>query len=91
MTKKVAVTRLLPVDQVPPFTTAEAAAVKALSIGQAVEHQQRLAFDWIFKHAAGIATQSYRPDPYATHFAEGRRFVALCIQILLEQKATQNG
>jgi hypothetical protein len=58
--------------------------MKALSIGEATKHQQVEVFNWMLKHAAGIGTQSYRPDPHATAFAEGRRFVGLLMMMLLE-------
>ncbi len=66
-----------PVDAPAAFTVAQAGSIQALSRGQATEHQQRIAFDWLLKEAAGIGAQSFRAgDSHATAFMEGRRFVA---------------
>ena len=65
------------VDKPAEPTKVQIAAMKALSVGQASEHQQRLAFDFIVKEAAGIANQSFRAnDALGMAFMEGRRFVA---------------
>ncbi len=91
MTTRVAVTKLPPVDQPAPFTPVIAAGMRALSKGEATDHQQVEVFNWLLKQAAGIGAQSYRADPYATAFAEGRRSVGIQMMILLEHKGTQNG
>ncbi len=75
--EKIPVPKLLRVDQPAPYTAQVQAGLKALSIGKASEVQQVAVFDWLVKKASGIGTQSFRPDPYETAFAEGRRFVAL--------------
>lgn len=65
------------VDDPAIFDVPVASAIKALSAGAATEHQQRLAYDWILKSAAGVGAQSFRiGDSHATAFMEGRRFVA---------------
>lgn len=65
------------VDEPAPFDAAIAAAMQGLSRGQASEHQQRIAYDWLLREAAGIGQQSFRAgDSHATAFMEGRRFVA---------------
>lgn len=90
--KRVAVPKLLPVDQPAPFTPLIVGAIKALQRGQATEHQQVSLFDWLLKNAAGIGDQSFRAgDPYATAFAEGRRFVGIQMMMLLQQKESEHG
>lgn len=65
-----------PVDEPAAFTAAQAGALQALARGQASEHQQRVAYDWLLREAAGIGAQSFRAgDSHATAFMEGRRFV----------------
>lgn len=88
---RAAVAKLLPVDQAAPYSEVVRAGLKAMSIGEATPHQQVEAFNWLIKHAAGIGTQSYRADPHATAFAEGRRFVGIQIMMLLEKRTDQNG
>lgn len=71
------------VDTPAGFTAAQAGAIQALSRGQASEHQQRVAYDWLVKEAGGIGAQSFRAgDSHATAFMEGRRFVAAQIVAL---------
>lgn len=83
--KKALVPKLLPVDQPAPFKPVIAAGMKALHRGDATPHQQREVFDWLLKQAAGIGSQSFRAgDPYATAFADGRRFVGVQMMALLE-------
>lgn len=87
MTARAKVAKLLPVDQPPPFEPVVAAGMKALMTGTAEPHQQMKVFDWMLKQAAGIGTQSYRPnDPYATAFMDGRRFVGIMMMMLVETK-----
>lgn len=65
------------VDSPALFDVHVAASIKALANGTASQHQQRTAYDWIVKSAAGIGAQSFRSgDSHATAFMEGRRFVA---------------
>lgn len=50
-------------------------AIRAMVSGKATEGQQKLGMDWIINHASRLYDMSYRSgDPYATAFAEGRRF-----------------
>lgn len=85
-------------DTPAPFDIAHAGALQAAYRGEASEHQQRLAMDWIIKQAAQIGGQSYRAgDSHATAFIEGRRFVGAQILSLIGldlqqlKKATPNG
>lgn len=92
MTKRVSVTKLLPVDHPAPYEPVVAAGLKAMGTGTASEHQQRKVLDWLLRGAAGIGSQSFRGgDPYATAFAEGRRHVGIQIMLLMEMKEAQNG
>lgn len=51
-------------------------AIKALSNGQASEHQQSLAWAFILRALCGIQQQSFRKDDaLGMAFMEGRRFV----------------
>jgi hypothetical protein len=86
VTTKAKVAKLLPVDQPPPFEPVVMAGMKALMVGQASENQQIAVFNWLLKSAAGIGTQSYRADPYATAFMDGRRFVGIMMMMLVETK-----
>jgi len=72
----------------PPYTLAEAHAIRALQAGSADEHAQRRALRWIVETAAGTYQPSYRPDSDRdTAFAEGRRSVGLAIVKLLNMPA----
>ncbi len=86
MTTRAKLAKLLPVDQPAPYEPVVAVGMKALSRGEANEQQQVKVFDWLLKQAAGIGSQSYRADPHATAFAEGRRFVGIQMMMLLETK-----
>lgn len=63
-------------NAVAPVTVAVAAAIKALHAGQASEHQQQLALQWIIREAAGKAHFPYHATDRDTAFALGRYFVA---------------
>lgn len=64
----------------PPYDLKHAGAIQALARGDATEHQQRLALDWIVNAAAATYDLSFSPqDARLTDFAEGRRFVGLQI------------
>lgn len=55
---------------------AEITAIKALSLGNASEHQQHMAWGLILRGASGVQCQSFRAnDALGMAFAEGRRFV----------------
>jgi hypothetical protein len=85
--RKVKLAKLLPVDQAAPFTPVVQAGMRALSVGQADQHQQVEVFNWLLQEAAGIGTQSFRAgDPQQTAFGEGRRFVAIQMMMLLQQR-----
>lgn len=63
------------------WDVADASAFQALERGEAEPHQQIRALKWLIQQASGMNELSYRPgDPYATAFAEGRRFVGLQVQ-----------
>lgn len=87
MTTRAKLAKLLPVDQPPPFEPVVQAGMKALMAGQASEHQQVAVFNWLLKSASGIGGLSYRADPHATAFAEGRRFVGIMMMMLVEAKS----
>jgi hypothetical protein len=63
-------------DELPPIPVAVAGAIKALHAGQADEHQQGLALQWILREACGKAYFPYHPSERDTAFALGRQFVA---------------
>lgn len=86
--KKIAVPKLLRVDQPAPYTAHVRAGLRALANGTATEGQQVAVFNWLIKEAAGIGTQSFRTDPMETAFAEGRRFVAIQIIHLATSETT---
>jgi hypothetical protein len=73
-----------PVDKVPDFELADIVALKAVEGGIATPDQQTRAMSWILRKAAAVGDMSYRPDPSATAFHEGRRFVGLQIVTLLK-------
>lgn len=71
----------------PEWEVADAGALQALVRGDASEHQQQRAIDYIIRKLAGTYDLSYRPDSDRdTAFAEGRRFVGLQIVKLLNLK-----
>lgn len=63
-------------NAVAPVSIAVVAAIKALHAGQATEHQQQLALQWIIREAAGKAHFPYHASDRDTAFALGRYFVA---------------
>lgn len=74
----------------------DAHALKALARGEAGEHEQQRALEWIIHKAAGTYDLSYRPGSEGdrdTAMAEGRRFVGLQIVKLinLTLKGEQGG
>lgn len=88
MTKRIPLPKKLSVDQPAPYSPVIQAGLKAMSRGTASETQQVEVFQWLIKEAAGIGSQSFRPDPCETAFAEGRRFVAIQIIHLTTTEAT---
>jgi hypothetical protein len=65
-----------PIDQAPHAPVAVVAAIKALHRGEASEHQQQLALEWIVREAGGKAHFPYQANDRDTAFALGRLFVA---------------
>lgn len=64
-----------PAYSLPKTSNAVTLAIQALDRGEATPDQQKRALNWIIMEVSGRNDQSYRPDPYETAFAEGRRFV----------------
>jgi hypothetical protein len=68
----------------PDYTEAELQAIRALAAGNASERQQILALEYMIR-AFGTHDISYRPDdPYATAFAEGKRFAGTTLVWMLK-------
>lgn len=68
----------------PAWEPKHAAAFQALERGEASDHQQKLALEWLMIRACGINDLSYWPDSErATSFAEGKRFVGLQVVKML--------
>lgn len=64
----------------PLTTTAEHAAIKAISMGTATPEQQQRFYEWVIKKAGMIGGLSFDPDNSSmTHFNEGRRYVAAAV------------
>jgi hypothetical protein len=89
--KRVSQFKLRAVNEPAPFDELIRGGLKALQAGTATAHQQGAVLDWIVKEASGIGAPSYRDDPYATAFAEGRRFVGIQILDILTKEAIQDG
>lgn len=81
------------------FTSADAAALQALSRGAANEGQQKLALKWILEGACALPLWPYRESPRETDLALGRHFVGqqivgvlkVNISQLKAREETQNG
>jgi hypothetical protein len=71
-------------DDPASWNHAIAMAIKSLMTGTANSEQQKAALGWIIHEAASKNKQSYRSDPCAAAFIEGRRFVAAQIMGLVE-------
>ncbi len=68
----------------PDYTEAELQALRALQRGTADERQQLMALEYMIR-ACGAYDISYRPDdPYATAFAEGKRFAGTTLVWMLK-------
>lgn len=69
-------------------------AIRALRSGEAMEHQQILAWDWLMYLTGagdGYADMSFRPGAdgaRATDFAEGKRFVGLQLMKMMRPEMT---
>jgi len=58
--------------------------MQALARGEATAAQQKRALGWIVRSAADWAGIAYHTDPHDTAFANGRRFVGVQIQKLVD-------
>lgn len=68
----------------PDYIEAEIQAVRAVHRGEASARQQRMALDFLMR-AYGTHDTSHRPgDPYATAFAEGKRFAGTTLVWMLK-------
>ena len=65
--------------QVADYVAADIAAVQAVARGDATPEMQIRALRWIVEAVADTYGLSFRVDPYATAFAEGKRHVGLQI------------
>lgn len=71
----------------PDYDAFDAVCLQAMYRGEASPEQQRRGLDWIITLACATYDMSARPgDPYATYFAEGRRFAGNAIVKLLKLK-----
>ena len=66
------------------FDVADAAALQALSKGEATPDQQQRALNWIVYSACGTYDLEYRPDTRDHAFASGKRSVGLQIISVLK-------
>lgn len=75
------------------WTEADVLAIRACIAGKGSEDQQRRAMDWIMAQACRIQDLSYQPgeQPFATTFAEGRRYPATLIRAMLTPEALAAG
>lgn len=75
------------------WTEADVLAIRACVAGKASEEQQRRAMDWIMAEACRVQDLSYQPGerPFATTFAEGRRYPATLIRAMLTPEALAVG
>lgn len=71
------------------YTASDVSAFQALERGDCPPHLQQQALDFIISKACATYDQSYRPDPYDTAFAEGRRFPGNTIVKLLKLDASK--
>lgn len=89
--RRVSQFKLRPVDEPATYDELIRGGLRAMQEGTASAHQQGAVLSWILKDASGVGNPSYRPDPYATAFAEGRRFVAIQIIDILAKEALSDG
>jgi len=64
-----------PASQPAPITLAYASAMQAFSRFEADAEQQKLAWDWIMRHACGIGVWAFRDNQRETDIMLGRHFV----------------
>ena len=79
-------------DRTPPwlpveYEPADIGSMQALARGEAEPHQQQRALRWIVRTASDWAGIAYHTDPHDTAFANGRRFVGVQIQKLVDMPA----
>ena len=69
----------------PDYDEGVVGALQALARGQAADHQQKLALDWILQKACALNVWPYQPGPSdrATNIGLGRHFVGHQIVKLL--------
>lgn len=77
-----------PPYEIAHYEAADISAIQALERGEATPEQQKRALTWIIIEAARTYDQSFRPDPYETAFAEGRRFVGNEVVKMLKLNAS---
>lgn len=69
----------------PKYEKKHAAAVQAIVRCDAVEHQQKIFFEYLINDLCGTYDLSYHPDSQRdSDFAEGKRFVGLQLIKLLK-------
>lgn len=76
-------------NRVPPASTAECMAVKALFAGNANENQQKILKDWLIKVACGIGDDVFYGSDRDSNFAQGRRYVGLLLLREAERQLKQ--
>lgn len=84
--------RVMPEDVLapPPCSKQEAAALQALSAGEANKGQQQIALDWIIYFACATYDEPYRSErPHDTTFASGRAAAGRNILRVLKLKVGQ--
>lgn len=59
-----------------PFDAFDWGSIQACFRGEASAHQQRRVIEWLL-YASGNHETSYRRDPHAQAFVEGRRFLGV--------------
>ena len=71
----------------PQYEKADIRAIQALAQGNAGEHEQKRALDWIVNSACGTYDEPFRPGSSdVVHYMLGRRSVGLAIVKLLKLK-----
>lgn len=84
--QKVRLIKQLPYLAVPEHNLADVMALKAVYAGTATPEQQQRAMLWLLKKGCMIGGISETPgDEAATHHKEGRRFVGVCINDLINE------
>lgn len=81
--KRISQARLRPLLETAPHSLADTVSLQALAQGTADRDQQLRALKWIMYNACGFNDIIYRETDRDTAFAEGKRFVAQQINVLL--------